>query len=152
MLRGGVCRINADAFSTFLRAVQSLDLSLSLFPFFRFLPSPPFLRSLFNRATLGIATVARFGDDVYTFFFFSSFFSLYLSLFPHPSSSFSFCRAFPDIKKNRGGATSPRISQKLYPRLLNARVNVNNHNGLARLREREGRNEGTLACYQCGVS
>lgn len=136
-------------FSEPFKAWISLSLSLLSFP-----SLPPFLRSLFNRATLGIATVARFGDDVYTFFFFSSFFSLYLSLFPHPSSSFSFCRAFPDIKKNRGGATSPRISQKLYPRLLNARVNVNNHNGLARLREREreSRNEGTLACYQCGVS
>ena len=96
--RGGVCRINADAFSTFLRAVQSLDisihlsLSLSLFPFF------PLLRSLFNRATLGIATVARFGDDVYTFFFFP-FFLLLVAFLSSPSPLSPFVELSPTLKK-----------------------------------------------------
>lgn len=143
-LRGGVCRINADAFSTFLRAAQSLHLSPSLS---LFAPSLPFfsfsilvflsaffffhlsflfsVRSLFNRATLGIATWRVSGTGVYTF--------SPLSLF-----SFCFCRASSALKPRRD---FPVRFTKTYPRLLNARVNVNNDNGLARLRE-EKRGEG----------
>lgn len=68
------------------------SISLSLFPFF------PLLRSLFNRATLGIATVARFGDDVYTFFFFP-FFLLLVAFLSSPSPLSPFVELSPTLKK-----------------------------------------------------
>lgn len=128
-------------FSERLKACIFLLLFLSLPPLFLFslFQSPSFfllffffhlsflfsVRSLFNRATLGIATWRVSGTGVYTF--------SPLSLF-----SFCFCRASPALKPRRD--FSVRFT-KTYPRLLNARVNVNNDNGLARLRE-EKRGEG----------
>lgn len=122
-------------FSERLKACVFLPLFLSLPPLFLFslFQSPSFFllffsftfRSffpfvLFLTARLLESQRGAFRGPVYTLFL------------PFPLFSFCFCRASPALKPRRD--FSVRFT-KTYPRLLNARVNVNNDNGLARLRE-----------------
>lgn len=127
---GGVCRKNADAFSTFHQAAQSLE--FSSFPGFRSVLFFYTARDSWNRHPTRLA---------YTFRNCRRFFSSFLPF----SGIFVFCRGFLALKPWRDAASRAVFHEKKKGksdrRSLNGLVDVNNDNGLARLGNRHARRQ-----------